>query len=240
MKLASFMFNVAAIILIISLNGCSSSPISKNDLAEYGYKGNIRELKTTMYYDFIEENGKTVYDESKVGTFRTMIFNKDGNLEEATNSFSDAPEEDETVYYQFKDGRKSSFYIVNPANDTLQRATFDWVSDKEYTYTSLFNTGRTMKSWSKLNDDFRDLSGGYTFSGKDTIYYSRSYKNTVIEDNLIKESISTDEVTGEKSTLILKYSDFDSKGNPQKVEMFDGDTKTPINVAIRKFSYFSN
>ena len=80
----------------------------------------------------------------------------------------------------------------------------------------------------KLNDKINSLDS------KNDV----SVENTVIEDNLIKETINTDEVTGEKSKISMKYSDMDSEGNPQKVEMFEGETNSLIQVSIREFRYF--
>ena len=218
----------------------SCSVSSKNtDLLEYGYNGSVKSVKSTMYYDLVQENDDWVIDESKIGQVRTVTYNVEGNIIKAVMTYPEYPEEIETTYFQFEDGRKSGFYKLNAQKDTTEKAVYKWISDTEYEYTSdLLITGRNIKSTSKLNANYRDLSGGYSFTDGDSTLYSNSYVNTLAENNLISEISFTNELTKKKNILSMTYSNFDKKKNPLRLEMVDEKTGVLDNLSIREFTYY--
>lgn len=233
-----FIYPIVSIIIgLLLFASCSVSP-TNTDLLEYGYQGAVKSVKSTFYKDLVQRNDEWVIDESKIMQVRTVTFNEEGNIIKAVTTYPESPEIVETAYFKFNDGRKSAFVIVNAENDTLEKAVYNWISDTEYEYKSIFSTGRILQSWSKLSADFRDLSGGYTFKDGDSTLYAKSYQNTIEENNLISEINTTNDLSKEKSTQLLEYSDFDSMKNPQKVALIDKKTGLLDNFSVREFTYF--
>ena len=237
MKLRSLLFFLTPVLSILVLASCSSVSHNNTDLKEYGYNGAVKSIKSTMYYDLILRNDEWVIDDSKIGQIRTVYFNEDGNITKVVTTYPEERNVKETTHFQFEEGRKSGFCVLNAENDTLENAVYKWSSDKDYMFTSVYSTGRELKSWSKLNSDYRDLSGGYTSSGSDSTYYSKSYVNTIGDNNLITQSLNTDDLTKESYVLNVTYSDFDSKKNPRRLEMVEESGKLE-NLSIRVFEYY--
>lgn len=222
---------------LLLFTSCSIS--SKNtDLLEYGYQGAVKSVKSTTYFDLVQENDDWVLDETKIASVKTITFNEEGNIIKAITTYPEYPEEIEKTYFQFENGRKSSFYKINENNDTIEKGVYKWNSDTDYTLSSTFLSGRKNNSYSRLNTNFRDLSGGYTFSDGDSTLYSNSYVNTLNEDNLITKIHFKNEVTNEKNIFSLTYTDFDEMKNPLKLAMVDEKTGLLDNLSIRKFYYF--
>ncbi len=216
---------------------CSVSP-KNTDLLEYGYKGAVKSVKSTVYYDLVQENDEWVIDESKIGQIRMLTFNEDGNIIKAVTTYPEVPDEVETTYFQFEGGRKSGLYKLNAENDTIEKAVYKWISDTKYVYSSILVSGRRIKSTSQLNENYRDLSGRYTFEDRDSTLYANSYINTLADNNLITEILFTNEVTKERNILTMTYSDFDKMKNPLKLTMVDEKTGVLDNLSVREFSYF--
>ena len=55
---------------------------------------------------------------------------------------------------------------------------------------------------------------------------------------MISEINTTNDLSKEKSTQLLEYSDFDSMKNPQKVALIDKKTGLLDNFSVREFTYF--
>jgi hypothetical protein len=191
-----------------------------------------------MYYDLVQEDDEWVIDDTKIGQIRTITFNEEGNIVKAVSTYPEYPDDIETTYFQFEDGRKSGFYKIDTDNDTIEKAVYKWISDTEYSYSSVFQTYRRTKSTSKLNGNYRDLSGGYTFKEEDSTLYANSYINKLADNGLINEIILTNEVTKERSILKMAYSNFDKMKNPLKLEMVDEKTGLLDNLSVREFSYY--
>lgn len=238
MKSRSFFRTLTFAIGLLFFASCSVSH-KNTDLLEYGYKGAVKSVKSTMYYDLVQEDDEWVIDDTKIGQIRTVTYNEEGNIVKAITTYPEYPNDVETTYFQFEDGRKSGFYKIDADNDTIEKAVYTWISDTEYHYTSkLLITGRRIKSTSKLNENHRDLSGGYTFQDGDSTLYANSYINTLADNNLITEIIFTNEVTKERNILKMTYSNFDKMKNPLKLEMVDEKTGLLDNLSVREFNYF--
>lgn len=234
MKKFSSLSTISLIAIVLIFQSCSSG----NDLKEYGYKGKVKEVKATFYYDFIEENGKMTVDKSRIGDIRTMYFDENGNLTKTVSSSPNTPNAKLVSYYQSTDGRKSSYVVVDENKDTLERASIKWISDQEYEVTSAFGTGRIKKIHTLLNDDYVELSNETRFFDKDSTYVSVRYDNISIKENRVEESTHTDKLTGVKTDLLFQYSEFDAEGNPLRVELSDRNKKNLANVTIREISYY--
>ena len=221
----------------ILVASCSASP-KNTDILEYGYNGTVKSVKSITYHDLEQKNDEWLIDEAKIGNIKTMTFNEKGNIIKARNTYPEYPEDIETTFFQFEDGRKSSFYTLNVNNDTIEKGVYKWISDSEYTYSSASISGRKIKSSSRLNTNSRDISGGYAFTERDSTLYSNSYVNTINKNNLITEIHFKNELTHEKNIFSMTYSDFDLQGNPLKVEMVDQKTGLLDNLSIREFHYY--
>ena len=222
---------------ILILTSCSVSH-QHTDLLEYGYKGAVKSVKSTMYYDLVQENDEWIIDESKIGQVRTVTFNEEGNIIKAVSTYPEVPDEIETTFFQFEEGRKSGYFKLNQDNDTIEKAVYTWTSDTEYSFSGKLLSGRRIKSHSRLTATYRDLSGGYTFSDGDSTLYANSYVNTLNSENLITEIHFKNEVTHQKNIFSMTYSDFDSMKNPLRVEMVDEKTDLLDNLSIREFHYY--
>lgn len=215
-----------------------SSPYRNTDLLEYGYKGAVKSVKSTMYYDLIEVNGEWKIDESKIGNIKVLTFDENGNIVKVVTTFPAYPGDIETTFIQFENGRRSGFYKLDANNDTIETAVYKWISETEYEYTSVLSSSARITSTSKLNKNLRDLSGGYTYTQGDSTVYANSYVNTLNDKNLVTKILFTDELTKEKNILSMQYSSFDSKGNPLRLVLVDENTGELDNLSIREFKYF--
>lgn len=222
---------------VLILASCTST-YRNTDLLEYGYKGAVKSVKSTMYYDLIQVNGEWKIDESKIGNIKILSFDKNGNIVKVVTTYPAYPDDIETTIIQFENGRKSGFYKIDANEDKIETGVYTWKSETEYELTSLLSSGAKIKSFSKLNKNLRDLSGGYTYTQGDSTIYANSYINTINEKNLVTEIFFTNEVTKETNIFSMEYSNFDSNGNPLRLVMVDKTTGELDNLSIREFEYF--
>ena len=236
MNIRIYFYTLSFFLGLLFVVSCSTSP-KNTDLLEYGYKGAVKSVKSTTYFDLIQENDEWVLDKTKIGNIKVLTFNEDGNITKVVTTYPQYPDDIETTIFEFEDGRKSGFHKILADNDTIETGVYKWINETEYNLISVLYSGRRIVSNSKLNANFRDLSGGYTYTEGDSIIYANSYVNTINDKNLITRIHFTNEVTKEKNIFSMNYSEFDSNGNPLRLEMVDEKTGILDNLSIRKFYY---
>lgn len=231
-------FRILFFVLGLLIFASCSTTYRNTDLLEYGYKGAVKSVKSTMYYDLTQMNGEWKMDKTKIESVKTLTFDKNGNIVKVVTAFPAFPKDLETTIYQFEDGRKTGFYVIDADKDTLETAVYNWKSETEYELKRIFSESRRIKSTSKLNANLRDLSGGITYIQGDSILHANSYINTINDNNFITEILFTNELTKATNIFKMTYSDFDPKGNALQLVMTDKETGELDNVSIREFEYF--
>ncbi|MDG1331905.1 MAG: hypothetical protein P8P74_06225 [Crocinitomicaceae bacterium] len=223
--------------LFFTFLSCEESP-TNTDLNEYGYKGAVKSIHATTYFGLEQENGEWVIDESKISNIKTLTFNETGNIVSVETIIPKLNNEVETTFFEFTDDRKSAYFKLNAAKDTTEKGIYTWKSDLEYELVIELASGSRMESTSKLNSNYRDLSGKYQYFNGDSVLYAKSYVNVIDDKGLISTITFTDEITKVKQTMSMTYKDYDSKENPLRIALVDKETGLLENLSIRKYEYF--
>jgi len=191
-----------------------------------------------MYRNLEQKDGEWILDPSKIISISELTFNEMGNITKVETRVPEMEDEVETTYFQFENHIKLSYVKVNAAKDTTEKGTYNWLSDFEYELTIYRSEEEQIESWSKLNDNYRDLSGGYKFVLNDSVVFAQSYENTVDKDGRITKIIFMNDLEQEKNAMTMTYGDDDTQGNPRKVILIDDKTGELDNLSVREFTYF--
>jgi hypothetical protein len=219
---------------------CTHIYSQHSDLKEFGYRGNVQEVRTKTYVLFDSKTGKL---SDSLQLFSTVIFSVDenGNFQEVKT----IPAADTNVFslnkYSFVNQRKSSMQTFDTQGNEQKSdtASFQWVNDKSYILTYQYNN-RIYEITTILNDDFRDYSGiTHVYDlvdGKRKFVSSEKSENFFDSDGHIEKIVVTDLQSMKKNTLYLKEKILDKNGNLTQFKVVD-ESKNIVKFVEREFVY---
>ena len=234
---------IKKIITIISVILLLTSCVSENrptDLKEYGFKGNVKSVTTINYNDLKKIDDTWSISEEKVVSKWKMTFNNEGNIIEMKEYYPlfDTIWNEVTTKIEFKDGLKSKYTKTDLYGQITEVGTYTWIDDHNYNLTALQKSGLTVNSYSKLDKNFRDMSGGYSYFQNDSILFSEFYKNKLKLNGEIVNSEFHDKLKDEIYTIEYSDKEKDEKGNLIKVALVYTETQLLKRLSVREFEYF--
>ncbi|MFV0540739.1 MAG: hypothetical protein ACK5MZ_05805 [Aestuariibaculum sp.] len=183
-----------------------------NDILEMGLKGNVKHIKSYVYFKTDLDDWSKRYD-NNILSEKEYFFNEDGNIFKVIQYET---VESYTYTFKFENGIKKSYKKSQNSNDSLiESGKFAWVNNKTYRRTSTTNNGIVHEYYFHLNKNNRIdsgsvvkynkkgkkiLEGSYVDVYKDNIFREVLYKNFYIEKD--KQTTYT-EIIGNR-----KYDDY--------------------------------
>ncbi len=224
--------------IFILLTSCNSVK-TITDLKEYGFKGKVKNIVVLNYRDLEKKNELWVIKEDKLFSKKTMKFNKKGNIVEIHYHSTSKNLSDEIITsIEFKNGKKSKTTSRDLLGEIINTGYYTWIDKYNYSY-DLVNKQKELilKSHTKLNNNFREISTEYSYIENDSIVFSES---TVTELDINEEVVSTkfkDKISQEEYVIeyIVKK---DKKDNLIKCAFIFRESKKLQLLSINKFEYY--
>ncbi len=210
------------------------------DLKEYGFKGEVKSVTTINYNDLEQIDGAWNINEDKVISKWEMTFNKEGNIIEMKEYYPliDTIWNEVTTKVEFENGLKRKYTKTDLYGQTTEFGTYTWGDDNNYKLTATQKSGIVVNSYSKLNKNLRDISGGHSYIQNDSILFSESYKNKLKQNGEIISSKFYDKLKDEYYTIEYSDKEKDKKGNLIKVALVYKETQLLKRLSVREFEYF--
>lgn len=220
-----------------------TSFVSENkptDIKEYGFKGNVKSVTTINYNDLEQIDGTWNIIDDKVISKWKMTFNEDGNIIEMKEYYPlfDTTWNKVTTKIEFKNGLKSKYTKTDLYGQTTEVGNYTWLDDHNYKLIASQKSGITINSYSKLNKNLRDISGGYSYIQNDSILFSETYENNLKRNGEIVSSKFHNKLKDEYYTIEYSDKEKDQKGNLIKVALVYKETQLLKRLSVREFEYF--
>jgi len=128
------MKSILLLVGLALLGACSNQQVSKNDLARYGYKGNVKRLITYKYLNYDSSqtldsgafNYRTLYDYTEDGLVKYMQFVLNRSRQNQTSMAIN-------YTYKIKGGKKTGWQEINLLNEDTSYGTIE-VLDHTHLY----------------------------------------------------------------------------------------------------------
>tara|TARA_R110002051_G_scaffold241020_3_gene301380 strand:+ start:64 stop:759 length:696 start_codon:yes stop_codon:yes gene_type:complete len=219
----------------------SISAISQNnptDLKEYGFFGKIKKMTTTKFSAMFKD-GEWKIDSNQIESKIIFEFNKVGNIERTVEfTYDENNHITKNVFdFNFKNDRKEH-YIKSDSTRILERGKYDWLSPYKYELISVDNNGIKNESYSYLNNDFRDISGGTKRFENDSLTFEFKYVNTLDKNGEIL-FLNMDYITsGFNDKIAISDKEFDEQNNMTKFSLKSVESNQVYSFNVREIEYY--
>jgi|GEM_PF-2354307 len=226
---------IAGMALLVA---CSSSSSTKNDLARFGYQGDVKRLITYKYMNYQDSlpldsgafNYRTLYDYTKDGLVSYMQFVMNRSRQNETSLAIN-------YAYKLKGGNKTGWQQVNMLTEDTSYGTIEWLD-----HTHLYE--RKYSSANQLEYEIITELDSLSFEERiaEIKYPEGHFRNNQKIWNMkaIDGSnyyIETDLVTRQADTVWISILNSDKQGNA--TELIETRSSTQSKTFIRKeFSYY--
>jgi len=227
------------IFLLICFSSCNVEE-RPNDWKEYGYIENVKKLKSTRYSDLQKEGENWILREDKILFKQEKYFNKDGNAFQVKYFYpiNNNLWEEQTINVKFRNGLKHSYVMVDNKGNFIESAKYTWLDNMNYKVIAERKNGSKLTSYSKLNDDYRDLSGGFQYFLNDSLIESETYLNNFKLNGRYLGSDYVDEIKNIKYTLVQNIIEKDSVGNATFFTIENKESAKIKYIETREFEYY--
>jgi len=230
---------VGLIFLLIHFFSCVSKE-RPNDLKEYGYLGDVKKITSIRYENLKKNGGNWVIKKDKIIYKQEKYFNKNGNAFQVKyfypidiNSW-----EEQILNIKFKDGLKDSYEIVDNKGNFIESAKYIWLDEMNYKAIAERMNGAKLISYSKLNDDYRDLSGGFQYFLNDSLIESEKYVNNFKSNGRYSGSDYMDEIKNIEYSIVKNIVEKDNNGNATFFTIEFKESAKVKYLETREFEYY--
>jgi len=225
------------IFIIVHISSIAQSV--PNDIKEYGFNGKVKSVYNVYFSNINKVANKWVLDKNKISIRSTMWFNCSGNIDSITWVNDQYGEQTKTITRFYHTGnQKTSLIKQNSESKIFEEGTYNWIDNQNYTISVTNSDGSHIESFSNLNSDFRDISGGYMLLVDDLVIVSEKYSNKLDPSGLIKSYTNTDLLKNKTTTYILTEIELDAFGNLMNFACIDKESGDLTYYLKRVFTYY--
>jgi len=223
--------------LILNISSCDTLE-KPNDIKEYGYFGDIKKMKSTRYKNLNKEGENWIIEKEKIIFKQEKYFNTDGNIFKVKYFYpiDNTSWEEQILNVKFEKGLKQSYVILDNKSNFIESAIYTWNDNMNYEAIAERDNGTKALSFSKLNKNFRDLSGGYQYFQNDSLVESETYQNNFGVNGELTSSDYVDEIKNIKYRVVYKSLEKDSIGNTVLKAIEESDKLKYLET--REFEYY--